>query len=74
VQEPILPLSRWSEQPKHTHDAEPLAEQHYLLAIRYYEQGWFEQTEVHCQKALKLNPHHRLAMQLLSDFRVLFPG
>src|SRR5262245_43149892 len=34
------------------------SEEHYRLALRYYDAGEFEKAEQECQKALSLNPEH----------------
>ncbi len=43
------------------------AEEHYRLAIRYYDSGDFDKAEAECQKALSLNPNHGASHALMLE-------
>jgi Flp pilus assembly secretin CpaC/tetratricopeptide (TPR) repeat protein len=43
------------------------ADEHYRLALRYYDQGDFEKAEAECQKALSLNPDHMASHALMIE-------
>jgi type II secretory pathway component GspD/PulD (secretin) len=43
------------------------AEEHYRLALRYYDSAEFDKCEAECQKALALNPEHGPSSALLIE-------
>src|SRR5262245_22816687 len=43
------------------------ADEHYRLALRYYDAGDFEKAEAECQKALSLNPEHGASHALMLE-------
>ena len=43
------------------------SDEHYRLALRYYDAGEFDKAENECQKALSLNPGHGAAQALMLE-------